>query len=364
MDELEIYKNALNLMQEYFTNIDHYLIDGTFPVYTGDNGNWILSHGNSWMEGFYPGILLNLYSYFTDNKMLKMANRSLSTLMKMPVPLTHDIGFRVYYSAARAYEITGNARLKLFSISQAYRLMGTFNYNICAIPIGTDSTAYFNLKFEDTDPETEFIIDTMTGSIPLLLWAWKATLDKRFFFCAYSHSMKVRDILIKDNYSSWQAANLVKETGSFNRHTHQGKSDNSTWARGQAWGIYGFIKMFQETGISIFRDIAGRMAVYYIKHMPDNGIAIYDFDTTNQESIDTSAGAIAACGFLDIYKSTGDRIFLDSARKIIKSSVSMEGFRGGLMHSRYRNDTGTDSEIIFGDYFLSEALIKILGVLN
>jgi hypothetical protein len=66
----------------------------------------------------------------------------------------------------------------------------------------------------------------------------------------------------------------------------QGYANSSSWARGQAWGLYGFTIMFRYSRAEHFLAQARRIAGYILgsPKVPVDGIPIWDYDVPLNDS--------------------------------------------------------------------------------
>jgi len=204
-------------------------------------------------------------------------------------------------------------------------------------------------------------------NLPLLFWASEQTGDPRYREAAYNHAQLSRQYLIREDGSSFHTYFFNQETGEpIEGRTHQGFGDDSCWARGHAWLIYGFALAAQWCDEPEFLEAAKQTAVYFLNHLPEDNIPIWDFRLTDDEIAyrDSSAAAIAACGLLRIAQLTGDDTFLAQGNMLTDALIS-ECFetdtagQGLLKHGALHIPKGwtPDGYLIFGDYFFLEALL-------
>jgi unsaturated chondroitin disaccharide hydrolase len=160
------------------------------------------------------------------------------------------------------------------------------------------------------------------------------------------------------------------------RETVQGFADESTWARGQAWGLHGFTITYRETGELRFLATAQALADWFIGHLPADSVPYWDFDAPDipDEPRDSSAAAIAASGLLELSQLATDpadrEIYLGAAQSILASLMSGEYLSDGeessgiLLHSTGNKPESSqvDVSLIYGDYYFTEALIRYLAV--
>lgn len=226
-------------------------------------------------------------------------------------------------------------------------------------------------------------------NLELLFWASKATGDPSFRNIAISHAEKTMKYQIRKDGSSYHLACYDPETGNFIKgETSQGYSNESTWSRGQGWGIYGFTLCYRETKDPRFLKTAQRMADYYINHpnLPSDKIPWWDFDThrpgfipgkfskTNkyiQNYRDASAASVTASALLELSSYVKDdkkKIYTETALQILTSLSSPEyraeeGKNGNfiLKHSTGAIPHGSEVDVplIYADYYFLEALLQL-----
>jgi len=198
---------------------------------------------------------------------------------------------------------------------------------------------------------------------------------QKYYDAAIIHAKTVLDESIRENYSSYHIIEFDPQNGIvLKKRTHQGYSDESTWARGQAWGIYGFTTTFKHTGDSVFLETAQKMADYYIDRLPEDFVPYWDLDLSTKDVLkDASAGAIMASGLYDLAElfavnSVEAKKYQSTAIKISQSLLDNYTFlsskraeeQGLLIHTiyHYHNAWGKDESYPAGDYYFMEALYK------
>jgi unsaturated chondroitin disaccharide hydrolase len=172
--------------------------------------------------------------------------------------------------------------------------------------------------------------------------------------------------MVRPDGSTYHTFYFDVETGAprFGR-THQGHRDESTWSRGQAWGMYGFALAYGYTRDERFLETARRCAEYFLVHAPANSVAVwdFDFDPNSGEPLDSSASAIAACGLLAL----GSDAEVESARQMVRTLYGTCATRGSdtsnalLLHGTQNRNSGAgvDEGNLWGDYFYLEALTRL-----
>lgn len=279
---------------------------------------------------------------------------------------THDIGFLYTLSAVADYRVNGTESSRDLIIQAADALMVRYSEKAGIIQ------AWGNL--DDLDENGRMIIDGLMN-LPLLYTASELSGDEKYRHAAYRHAKQTQKYIIRENNTTYHTYFFDRKTGEgVEGSTAQGYSDDSCWARGQAWGIYGFTLSYLYTGDYSFLESAQGIADYYISRLPDDFVAYWDliFQEGSEQERDSSSAAIAVCGLLELAKqlplSNPKRAFYEEtavkiARNLSKSYTTKEipESNGILIHSVYdkNSDKGVDECVIWGDYFYMEALIRL-----
>jgi unsaturated chondroitin disaccharide hydrolase len=206
----------------------------------------------------------------------------------------------------------------------------------------------------------------------LLFWAAKNGSNSYLYNIAVSHADKTMQNQFRKDYSCYHVGIYDQETGKFIRGcNHQGYSDDSMWARGQSWAIYGFTMVYRETHEQRFLDFAQKVTDIYLKRLPDDMIPYWDFDdpTIPNAPKDASAACVVASALLELsqYVNTEQSArYLDAAEHMLKSLSSTEYQSGDnnhafLLHSVGNHPAGSeiDYSIVYADYYYIEALTRL-----
>ena len=212
----------------------------------------------------------------------------------------------------------------------------------------------------------------------LVLWAAIATEDQDLREIALEHCRTTARTIVRPDGSTAHEGTFDLATGKFLKQTtHQGLRDDSAWARGLAWSLYGYSKVFALTGNEEFLAVAERNADYWLTHLPKDKVPYWDFNADLSQPApwgaqkETSAGAIAASGLWDLAKQTKstDRavIYRDTALAMLDALCKPEylanetpGWEGILKHGVYhtKKNLGVDESVMWGEFFFVEALTK------
>ncbi|WP_066219996.1 glycoside hydrolase family 88 protein [Formosa haliotis] len=327
--------------------------------------DWNLVGVKDWCSGFWPGVLWYAYEYSKDPEIKAGAEKftaPLKTIAYTPAE-NHDIGFMVYCSYGNGYRLTGNEDYKTILLSAADTLATLYNPKVGTIL----SWPVMKHKFQYNT-----IIDNMMN-LELLFWAAKNGGDQRLYDIAKSHAEVSMKYLVRPDYSIYHVACFDEETGAFiEGRTHQGYSDDSMWARGQGWGIYGFSMSYRETGDEAFLTTAQKLADHFIERLPEDGMPYWDFDDPKIPNApkDASAAGVVACGMLELSEQLKDTVlkekYFNEAKKLITLLGSDAYFSGDtnealLLHStgHLPHDSEIDVPIIYSDYYFMEALLRL-----
>lgn len=364
-------------------------IDALYPRTIDAKGNVVFTDMYEWTSGFFAGSLWYEYEG-TGNMALKKEAIKWTEKLEPLKNFTehHDLGFMVYCSYGNAYRITKNEKYKEILVQAARSLSTRYSGKTGVIKSWN--------KFGSWDGKGKYdfpvIIDNMMN-LELLFFASKVTGDQRYRNIALSHAEHTMKNQIRDDYSSYHVVCYDPATGKvLSRETSQGYANNSTWARGQSWGVYGFTMTYRETRDPRFLEVAAKMADFYIDHtnLPSDFIAYWDFNA-NQKGYtpsirskakemptnyrDASAAAVTASALLELstFNGVDAQKYRDAAVKILRSLSSSAyfakyGTNGGflLRHSvgSIAHGVEIDVPLIYADYYYLEALNRYKKILT
>ncbi|WP_139958308.1 glycoside hydrolase family 88 protein [Flavicella sediminum] len=327
-----------------------------------DKNEVVMVPSNDWTSGFFPGELWMMFELTGDAKWKERAIKYTEYLENEQFnESTHDVGFMMYCSYGNGYQITGNQKYKAILIQTAKSLASRYNSKVKSIRSWDHSEDLYTFPV---------IIDNMMN-MELLLWASKETGDPYYKNIAINHTNTTLKNHFRSDNSSYHVVDYSSETGEvIKKVTNQGYADETAWARGQAWGLYGFTVMFRATKDEAYLDQAERIAEFILTHknMPEDKIPYWDFDAPKlpNEPRDASAAAIIASGLLELggYSKNGKE-YLDAANTILKSLSSKDylnkkgtAFGFLLAHStgNWPRNSEIDEPIVYADYYYLEAL--------
>ena len=320
---------------------------------------------NEWCSGFWPGILWYDYEYTGDETIKEEAEKftaSLKFLSETPA-FDHDLGFLVFCSYGNGYRLTQNPRYKQVILDTADSLATLFRPRV-----GTILSWHRNVEMFGGH---NTIMDNLIN-LEMLFWAAKNGGNPYLADIAVSHADKTMKYLFRPDYTSYHVAVFDTLTGDFIRGcTHQGFSDNSMWARGQSWGIYGYTMIYRETKDARYLDFAQKVADVYLRNLPEDYVPYWDFNDPSIPNAprDASAAAVVASALLELstyLQAEKAPKYKEAAVKMLKS-LSSDKYRSGkskpsfLLHSTGHWPAGSeiDASIIYADYYYIEALLRL-----
>ncbi len=317
-----------------------------------------------WTSGFFPGTLWYLYEFTGDAKWKNVAadyTRRLESIKNFRD--NHDVGFMLFCSYGNALRLTPDPAYRAVLIQGARSLCTRYSP-----PVGLiRSWDFGGWKYP-------VIIDNLMN-LELLTWAGRETGEAHFKEIAVSHADKTMANHFRPDASSYHVVDYDPATGAVRgRQTHQGFSDSSAWARGQAWGIYGYTMMFRETGNANYLEQAKRIARFIMTHprLPEDKIPYWDFDAPDIPNAprDASAAAVMASALIELsgmVDANFGRQCLGFARQQLLSLSSPAylarvGENGGflLKHStgHHPKNSEVDVPLNYADYYFLEALLR------
>ena len=339
-----------------------------FPVYT-TGGKW--HHAGElwtdWTGGFLVGMMWRFHQRTGAPRWRARAEHYSQLLEpRKDDRAVHDLGFIFLNSYRPWYEVSGDRGL-LDVVLQAGRTLAK-RYQ----PKGKYLASFIG-------PESLFI-DIMMN-VPLIFYTANETLDQDLARVATAHCRTSRDRLVRADGSTAHEGLFDTETGQFLRQsTHQGLRADSCWARGLAWSLYGYSQVHALTGATEFLKVAERNAEYWLRHLPEDRVPLWDFDADptapppRGAQKESSAGAIAASGLLDLAKQTKSQehaiayratalAMLDALVDPEYLAVDTPGWEGILKHGVYHTtkNLGVDESVMWGEFFFVEALSKVVG---
>ena len=354
----EKIKHKLKLVAErnvdkipYTTNV------GVYDDWTEKNICW-------WTNGFWGGIMWQLY-HATGESIYRLAAENveikLDRNLMMAKGMDHDSGFKWLPTAVANYRLHKTPESYNRGMLAADNLAGRFN------PVGKYIRAW-NSNGDDKKAGWA-IIDCMMN-LPILYWAYEETKDPRYIHIATMHADTAMKHFVRDDGSVKHIIEFDPVTGEYiQSHGGQGYGHGSSWTRGQAWAIYGFVLSYIHTKNKQYLDCAKRVANYFIVNIPADSLIPVDFrQPAEPHWEDTTAAAIASCGLLEIakYSEGNDKeIYHFAAIRLLKTldekRCNWSEEADNILEkgtAAYHRDVH-EFPIIYGDYYFIEAIWKL-----
>lgn len=328
-----------------------------------------------WTNGFWPGMLWQMYSATGDEAYKKTAEgveERLSETLDTFENLDHDIGFLFLPSAVANYRKTGNKEARRRGLHAASILAGRFN------PVGKFIRAWngsVGPVLGERESSGGMIIDCMMN-IPILYWAAEETGDPRFYHVAVSHAKTAQKYIVREDGSCNHIVVFDPQTGEFlDNPGGQGFEQGSSWSRGQSWAVYGFSLTYRHTGDESFLNTAKKCAHYCISNLAVNGwLPLVDYRAPKEPlKYDSTAGMITACGLLELAEHVGEyekNLYTEAALNILKAcDAKFSNWKpeedsivdGGTFFYHDPEGKNTEVPIIYADYYFIEAVLRLKG---
>jgi len=320
-----------------------------------------------WCSGFWPGILWMDYAYTGDEQVRRAAEgytESLRSIAYQPI-FDHDIGFLLFCSFGKGYQLTGNEAYKRVLLAAADSLATLFNPKV-----GTLLSWPREVERQGWPHNT--IMDNMIN-LDLLFWAARNGGSPLLKDIAIAHATTTMKNHFRQDGSCYHVAVYDTLSGDFIKGvTHQGFDDNSMWARGQSWAIYGYTMVYRWTRDRLFLDFAQKVTDIYLTRLratSDDWVPKWDMDAPVGAPKDASAACVVADALLELCQYVDGekgRKYKDAALAML-ASLSGKNYQSGkknvafLMHSTGHHPAGSeiDASIIYADYYYLEALLRL-----
>jgi len=338
-----------------------------FPIYTVA-GRW--RHAGElwtdWTGGFLAGMMWQFHLR-TGSPQWRQRAEHYSKLLehRQHDRNVHDLGFIFLSTYLPWHQLTSDERLHAVLVQAGRTLAMRFQ-----------ERGQYLRSFVSAD---SLFIDIMMN-VPIIFYAARESGDAELRRVADAHCRTTRDTIVRPDGSTAHEGLLDTATGEFLKQTtHQGLCGDSAWARGLAWSLYGYSKCFGLTGDAEHLEVAQRNARYWIDHLPADKVPYWDFHADLAQPApwgaqkDTSAGAIAASGLLDLSRQTKSadlaHEYESTALEMLDALMSPEylanetpGWEGILKHGVYHTakNLGVDESVMWGEFFLVEGLTKVV----
>lgn len=360
-------KDALNIVEEK-TKINISYFGKQFPAAATKDQIYPIVDNEDWTEGFWTGILWMMYQYSGDTIYRATANSNIASFTqrnKDHVVLDHhDLGFLYSLSCVAAYKITGEENARKQGLIAADKLLARWHDNPGFIQ------AWGAM---DNEKEHRFIIDSLLN-LPLLYWASEVSGEKHYEEIAKRHYQICVDYLIREDGSTFHTFFVDPLTHKpTSGVTAQGYADDSSWARGQAWSIYGIALNYGHNPSQDALDKFIKVTDYFIDRLPEDHVAYWDLIFTDGSGHvrDSSAAAIAVCGILEMIPYLEDKELVERlmesvkliSESLIENYANKELIPGAPLLDEgvysWHEDYGVEEGNAWGDYFYVEMLMRL-----
>lgn len=330
---------------------------------TVDKGQFKMVASGDWTSGFFPAQLWYFYEYTKDKKWLNLARKYTEDIKKEQFNQgTHDLGFMIYGPFGNGYRLTKDTAYRAVIIQAAKSLSTRFNPTAGVIKSWDHNTDKWTYPV---------IIDNMMN-LELLFEATRLSGDSSFYKIAISHADVTQKNHFRPDFSSWHVIDYDTSNGKvLQKITHQGYSNESSWARGQAWALYGYTVCFRETQNEGYLAQADGIANFILssKITPADGVPYWDYNDPKIPNVsrDASAAAITASALYELagyskkgkqYKAAADKIMASLSTKYTNKAGENYGFILAHSTGHLPGNSEIDVPLNYADYYYIEALLR------
>ncbi|MDN3666939.1 glycoside hydrolase family 88 protein [Algibacter miyuki] len=354
------------ILQERYKKIADYQVDSlNFPRSYSFKENTVNKVGSKdWTSGFFPGNLWQIYELTGDVAFKNKAKIWTAFVEKEKYNnRTHDMGFKVFCSFGNGLKHEDNQNYKDIIVKSSQTLISRFNATI-----GSIRSWDFNKETWDFP----VIIDNMMN-LEMLFEATKITKDSMFHNIAVDHANTTLKNHFRNDNSCYHVVDYNPENGDVRmKVTHQGFNDESVWARGQGWAIYGYTMAYRYTKDAKYLAQSQATANFFINHknLPKDGIPYLDFNDPAIPNAprDVSAATVVASAMVELYQYTKNETYLEYSKKIINTLKTPEYLLESTIDAPFilKHSTGNwpkkdevDEPIVYGDYYFLETLLRL-----
>lgn len=334
-----------------------------FPRSVKEDGSYRLENAKDWTSGFYPGSMWLAYDLTGDEALAKEARTYTNRLEDIQYYTgNHDIGFMMFCSYGHALRLKPESKDKQILVNSSESLCARFSPEVGLIR-----------SWDFGDWSYPVIIDNMMN-LEMLFWASEQTGNSKYRDIAIAHADKTLKNHFREDMTSYHVVSYSVPSGKVeSKGTFQGYSDSSAWARGQAWGVYGYTMCYRFTKNPVYLEAAHKIVRFIMNNRPSEKdyIPYWDYNAPDIPNAprDASAAAITASALLELNGYTDDKKLSDDyteyAESILKQLSSPEylakdkenkGFI--LLHSvgSFPHNSEVDVPLNYADYYYLEAL--------
>ncbi|MCK5694306.1 MAG: glycoside hydrolase family 88 protein [Bacteroidales bacterium] len=333
------------------------------PRTINKDGSFSVVPAGDWTSGFYPGVLWYMYELTGEAEWKERAVRYTAELEDQQYNGSdHDVGFRMFCSYGNALRLTGDESYIPVLEQSAKTLISRYYAYVGSIR---------SWNFNEENWQCPVIIDNMMN-LELLFWASEQTGDPVYHDIAFTHANTTMENHFRADNSSVHVVDYDTITGDVRMmNTHQGYADESSWARGQSWGLYGFTMTYRLTDHIAFLKQAEKIADYLLDHpnLPEDLVPYWDYNAPGipDEPRDVSAAAIMASALYELckysekgayYKEKADKIMESLGTTYASEPEENYGFILGHSVGSKPSESEVDVPINYADYYFLEALLR------
>jgi uncharacterized protein YyaL (SSP411 family) len=350
-----------------------------YPRRIREDGTVGTTNMYDWTPGFFPGSLWYLYELTGDAKWREEATKWTETLEPLKTFTGHhDLGFMMYCSYGNAMRLAPKPEYRDILIESAASLSTRFDEK----PGVIKSWNRFRPWNDTTVYHFPVIIDNMMN-LEMLFYASKETGNPLYYNVSVKHSDATLKNQFREDFGTWHVVCYDPESPAvLGKFTSQGYSDNSTWARGQAWAVYGYTMTYRETGDKRYLNAATKAADFFLKHLPEDFVPVWDFNVEmegftpgersnavvfKEKLRDASAAAIVCSALFELGQLANSQSYIDTATKMLHSlaSPSYRAELGTNANFLLKHSVGAlpqgyeiDTPLVYADYYFLEALVR------
>lgn len=323
-----------------------------------------------WCSGFFGGSLWYIFEQTKEQKWKDAADKWTMAIEKEQFNTgTHDLGFMLYCPFGNGYRLTKNPKYKEIMLTGAKSLATRFDPKVGVIKSWNNWKGF----------KYPVIVDNMMN-LEFLFWAARESGNKEFYNLSVTHADNTIKNHFRPDNSSYHVIAYGENGEVLKKGTHQGYADESAWARGQAWALYGYTDMYRETKDKKYLAQAEKIADFYLNNpnLPKDKIPYWDFNAPNipNEERDASAGAITASALFELSTYVGkakSKVYFDAAETMLES-LTTPAYKANLGENNHfilKHSVGAkplkseiDVPLVYADYYFLEGLLRYQRLKN
>lgn len=363
----EWYENAVKTSGSQLLYMAEQLKDvpdtACFPRSIHADGSYRLENAKDWTSGFYPGSMWLAYDLTGDEALASEARKYTNRLEDIQYYTgNHDIGFMMFCSYGHALRLKPESKDKQILVNSSESLCKRFSPEVGLIR-----------SWDFGDWSYPVIIDNMMN-LEMLFWASEQTGNSKYRDIAIAHADKTLKNHFREDMTSYHVVSYAVPSGKVeSKGTFQGYSDSSAWARGQAWGVYGYTMCYRFTQNPVYLEAAHKIAQFIMNNRPSENdfIPYWDYNAPDIPNAprDASAAAVTASALLELNGYTEDKnlsndytAYAENILKQLSSSdyLAKEKENKGyiLLHSvgSFPHNSEVDVPLNYADYYYLEAM--------